>query len=101
MSFGGGDQFDVLNGAAVYSELTVGTTAVEVKVGGSVLAQRRMVHITPKENSVYWGYDSGVTTTTGTRVWKDQTVFLPVGPDITVYLIANGAGKAVNIAELA
>lgn len=101
MSFGGGDRFDVLNGDAVYGEITVGTTAVEVKVGGSPLADRRMVHITPKDNQVFWGYDSSVTTSTGTRVWKEQTVFLPVGPDISIYLIANDAGKTVSIAELA
>lgn len=100
-STAGADSFDNLNSSAVYGTLTVGTSPVEVKVGGSPLTKRKMVHIEAKDNSIYWGYSNSVTTSNGTRIFKDQTVFLPVGPDITIYLVADGASKSARIAELA
>jgi len=101
MGSSGFDQLDHANDSAVYGTLTVGTTAVELKVGGSALENRKVVTIQPKANKVYWGYDSSVTTLTGTQVFKDQFIPLPVGPEITVYLIADGSGKDVRIGELA
>ena len=100
-SVSGVDTLDHANEEAVYGTLTVGTTAVEVKVGASPLDRRKLVTIQPMDNAVYWGYDSSVTTSTGTRVFKDQYLPLQVGPDITVFLIANAAGKDVRIGELA
>ena len=63
---------DRLDGPGVEGVISVGTTAVEVKVGGSPLDDRKVVTIQPEGNSVYWGYTSSVTTSTGTRVFKDQ-----------------------------
>lgn len=100
MSFGGKDQFDTLDREAKYAELTVGTTPVELKVGGSRLEFRGLVTMHAKDNAVYWGYDASVTTTTGTRLYKGQTVFLPLG-DVALYLVADGVDKKVNIGELA
>lgn len=101
MGFGGVDSLDHANNAGVYGTLSVGTTAVEVKVGGSALSQRKNVTIQPKDNGIYWGYDSSVTTSTGMELFKDQVLSLPVGPDISVYLIGDGAGKSARIGELA
>lgn len=101
MSFGGGDRFDSLNDSAVYGTLSVGTTAVEVKVGGSPLTNRKMVHMLAEDNQIYWGYDASVTTSNGTRIYKNQFVELPIGPDISIYVIANGAGRSMRIAEIA
>ena len=53
-------------GSAVYGSLTVGTTAVEVKVGSSRLSGRK--HVGLFNNGVadiYYGYDNSVTTSTG------------------------------------
>lgn len=101
MSFGGGDKYDSLNSSAVYGALSVGTAAVEVKVGVSPLEYRKMVHMFAEDNEIYWGYNSGVTTANGTRIYKNQFIELPIGPDIAIYVVADGAGKSMRIAELA
>ncbi len=101
MGVSGVDSLDHVNDSAVYGTLTVGTTAVEVKVGGSALAFRKLVTMQADDNKIYWGYDSSVTTSTGTRIYKGQYVPLQVGPDIPVYVIADGAGKEMRIGELA
>ena len=95
------DVTDILNDGAVYKALTVGTTAVELKVGASVLPLRRFITMQANDNSIYWGYDSSVTTSNGTRIFKDQFIALPIGAGTTVFLIADGAGKTVRIGELA
>lgn len=86
--------------SGVYSSLTVGTSAVELKVGGSVVSDRIAITMQSNDNNVYWGYSNAVTTTTGTRIFKDQFILLPVGPNVSVWLIADGSSKTVRIAEL-
>lgn len=95
------DKLDSANETGLYSELTVGTTAVEVKVGASALENRKVVHMLAKDNSIYWGYDSSVTTTTGTRIFKNQFIPLPAGDNISVWVIADAANKKLSIGELA
>jgi len=92
---------DVLNSEGKYASLSVGLTAVELKVGASVLDKRQAVTIQPNDNGLYYGFDASVTTTTGTKLFKNQFLMLPIGPDIPVYLIADGAGKSARIGELA
>lgn len=100
MGIGQADKEDGLAEVGVYGELTVGTSPVLVKVGASALAGRTYVGIRPKANSVYFGFDNSVTTTTGMRIFKDELVILPVSDVLTLYLVANGAGRAVSIFEL-
>jgi len=92
---------DILDGGGNQASLTVGTSAIEAKVGGSALANRKHIILQPKDNSVYFGLTSGVTTVNGTRLFKNQTIFIPAGPNSTVYLIADGAGKTVQVIEVA
>jgi hypothetical protein len=89
---------DVARVSAIYSELTVGTSAVELKVGASRLANRKYVMIRPKDTGLYLGYDSSVTTTTGMALFKDEFLMLPIG--VAVWLIASGSGKKTSIGEL-
>lgn len=100
MGVSGVDNLDHANSQAKYGSLTVGTTAVELKVGANRMEDRKVVTMQTKDNNVYWGYDSSVTTSTGTQIFKDQFMPLPVGPDIEVWLIADGAGKDVRIGEI-
>lgn len=100
-SVSGFDSFDTLNSDAVYGTITVGTTPVEVKVGASVLERRKLVTIQPKDNKVFWGYSNSVTISNGTQVFKDQFMPIAVGDEISVWLVADGAGKDVRIGELA
>jgi len=92
---------DTCNNGGVHGELTVGTSAVELKVGALVLPLRKYITMTAKDNEVYWGYDNTVTTTTGTRLFKNALMVLPIGAGTTVFFIANVAGRKVNIGELA
>lgn len=90
---------DIPSVSGVYSELTVGTSAVEVKVGGAMLANRKYVILRPKDNTMYLGFNSSVTSTSGIKILKDEFFMLPIG--VPVWLIADGAGKKCSIGELA
>lgn len=92
---------DTVDTAGIYGSLTVGTSAVQLKVGGSNLANRKLVTIDNTSNAtIYWGYDSSITTTTfAGRIFKDQQASWAVGPNVSIYLIAAGAGNVVKISE--
>ena len=90
---------DRINTDGVEGELTVGITAVPIRVGASNLLGRKVVTAMPKENEIYWGYTNSVTTTTGTRIFKNQMTEWKAGPAKDIYLIANAAGKKVSITE--
>lgn len=101
MSIENPDTFDALNIEAVFSELTVGLTAVQVKVGASNLDDRKLVIIQPKDGDIFLGYSNSVSIVTGMRLFKDGAVLLPVGEAVSIWLISNSSGKKVSIAELA
>lgn len=92
---------DILNlGTGTQAALTVGTTAVEVKVGGSPLTNRKLATLYNSSNStLYWGFSSGVTTATGTPIYKDQQVSWSVGPSQSIFVIAGSAGNNTRITE--
>jgi len=92
---------DILQSGGTNGALTVGTSAVEVKVGGARLANRKCVIIQPKANGIFLGFSNGVTTSNGVELFKDQFVVLPVGDATGVWLIAGTAGNNVRIAEVA
>ena len=83
-----------------YTNITVGTSAIELKVGSSKLDGRKIVCVQPKGRKVYYGYDSSVTTSTGTEVFKNQTLYIPVGPDQEIWLIGSQSGIDVRISEI-
>lgn len=101
MGVAGADGFDNLNSDGVQGTLTVGTTAVEVKVGASPHIRRRLVVMSADDNSIYWGYTSGVTISTGIRIYKNQTVWIPAGEELTIFAIADDAGKTLRVHEVA
>ena len=96
-----GDLFirDTLKVGGTQGALTVGTSAVEVKVGASQLTNRK--HVTLYNNSnttIYWGLDSGVTTSTGTPIQKGEMVPWAAST-ATIYVIAGSAGNDTRITE--
>lgn len=90
---------DILNTGAQYRAQSVTTTAALALGASSALASRKMLHFTPTNGTIYWGYNSSVTTTTGTPVFTNQTVYLSAGPNVTVYVISAGTVD-VRIAEV-
>lgn len=93
---------DVINTAGVHGAITVTTTATPVRVGGSNLANRKS--LTAYKNgsgTIYWGYDNTVTTATGTPFTNNQFSVWALGPDVTVYMIANNGSHNVRVTESA
>lgn len=92
---------DILNVSAVYGTVSITTTASELKVGGSVLANRKYIIIQPRANNLYIGFNSSVTTANGMQVFKNQLIMIPVGPNVHVYAISDQAsGIDTRIEEL-
>lgn len=92
---------DVINaGTGVQGALTVGTTAVAIRVGGSNLANRKLITI--HNNSlvtIYWGYTNAVTTTTGTPILSGQQDGWAVGSAQDIFVIAGTASNNTRITE--
>lgn len=85
---------------SVQGTLTVGTSAVELKVGGSPLVSRKLATIDNSSSAIiYWGFTSGVTTSTGIRIFKDTQASWAVSETTKIYLIAGSAGNVTRIAE--
>jgi hypothetical protein len=89
---------DSINTAISSGAITVSTTVVEAKVGASRLTNRKVIVITPTTGVIYWGSSSGVTSATGTPIFKNQSLTLSFTDAIPVYLIGT-AGTDVRIVE--
>ena len=89
------------SGTSIQAQLTVGTSAVEVKVGVSRLDNRKLVTLDNTSNVViYWGFTNAITTSTyAGRIFKDQQARWSVGPNQAIFLIAGSAGNTVRISE--
>lgn len=90
---------DILTTGAQYRAQSVTTSAALALGGSSALTDRKMLHITPTNGTIYWGYNSSVTTTTGTPLFTNQTLYLSIGTGVTVYVISATTTDA-RIAEL-
>ena len=91
---------EALDGPGVYGTLSV-STATELKVGGSALEERKVVSFQPVDGDIYYGYDSSVSTSTGTLVLKNQLVIIEAGTTLPVWLIAATGTVDVRITEVA
>lgn len=92
---------DACSNGGVYSELTVGLTAVELRVGSFPLSLRKLVTMQARDKGIFWGYSNAVTVSSGTEIFKRQTIILPIGSGTSVWLIASSAGLKVRIGEIA
>jgi len=91
---------DIIDNGGVHGAIIVGTSAVEAKVGGSVLADRKLLTIFHNGNGrLYWGYDNTITTSNGTQIFKNTMFAIPAGQNTSVWLIADSAGQDVRITE--
>lgn len=92
---------DILRVGGVYGQLTVGTTAVEAKVGVSRLSNRKLLTVDNTSNVIiYWGYDSSVTATNyAGRIFKDQQAQWGISDAAAIWFIAGSAGNIVRVSE--
>lgn len=91
---------DGIRAQGVYGALTVGTSAVEIKVGGSRLTNRKAVTFYNNSNQVmYWGFNSSVTTSNGTPIAKNEFVVWQISDVVQLWVIAGQAGLNSRVTE--
>jgi len=92
---------DIINTAGVYGTLTVGTSPVEIKVGGSAQANRKLVTLDNTSNAtLYWGYNNSISTSAyAGRIFKDQQAWWGVGPGVSIWVVAGSGGNSTHISE--
>lgn len=88
---------DILNNGGLDAELTVGTSAVELKVGGSRKENRKYVMFQALDQNIKFGFSD---TTQNMPCQKGRFFMIPVGEDTEVWFIATSASKTVAIGEL-
>ena len=81
---------DIVNTAGQYRAQSVTTSATEALGGATILANRKMLSITPTNGIVYWGFNNSVTTTTGSPIFKNQQMTFAVGANVHIYVVASG-----------
>lgn len=89
-----------LDGPGLHSSLSVSTSAVEAKVGASRLEERQVVTIQPIDGDVYFGYSSGVTSSTGTKIYQGQVYPVEATDKLAVYVIAASGTVDTRITEV-
>lgn len=93
---------DISNNGGVNGAITVGTSAAEAKVGGSVYANRKnLIIIHNGTGKLYWGTSSGVTSANGMPLIKNTMISIPAGPNSHIWLISDTAGQDIRVTELA
>ncbi len=95
---------DVLEAAgAVQEVVTVTTSASEIKVGASRVANRQALFVFNDGNqTIFYSPSASVTisgATKGFPLYKDQFVILPIG-DQPWYFIASATNSSVIVAEV-
>ena len=91
---------NLLDASGVQGNISVSTSAVAVRVGGSNLANRKNLFFQNNGTAtIFWGYTAGVTTTTGMPLMRNQFVMGDWGPNTTIYLIAASGSHDVRVNE--
>lgn len=93
---------DVVDSNYVAGTITVGTSQVlAAAVGGANLTLRQELLIYNKSAVTIFFGPTGVTTATGIPIGPNDTINLPFGQAISVFLIAGTAGNSIIIQEMA
>jgi len=80
--------------------LSLGTTALEVMVGGLRLKGRRFVGIYNNSDVViYYGWVKDITTSTGFPIQPTEKVMIETNDRVKIYLIAGSSSNDVRIFE--
>ena len=85
-----------LNGPAVYNKVSITDTSTELKVGATALDQRAIATAQPSDGHIYYGYDSSVTSLTGTKIFKNQLITFEANDSLPIFLVAD-IGIAVDV----
>ena len=93
--------YQPLDGPATHGAKSVTTSAQELKVGASVLEERKVVSMQPVDGDIYYGYSSGVTSSTGTKIAKGQFFSLECSSTLPIWMVASSGTVDVRITEVA
>lgn len=91
---------DVMQDGYASGAVSVTTSQIEAKVGANRLSNREALTITNKGNAIVYYGPSGVSSTSGDLLYKDQSVSLPIG-DLGVFLITASGTATVIVQEMA
>lgn len=80
--------YNEINGPATYGALSVTSSPVEVKVGGSPLEDRKAISIQPLDGNIFYGFDGSVTVSTGTKLFQGEKFFLEAGDSLSVFVVS-------------
>jgi hypothetical protein len=86
---------DIPNQTGLSATVALTTAAVEGKVGGSTMVNRKYIEMQALSNNVKWGYD----TTCPFSLFKDQFFSLPAGENCKVYFKMSSGTGSVAIGE--
>jgi hypothetical protein len=92
-----------IDNSGIEGSLSVGLTAIELKVGDTTKDGRTSATLYNNSlNIVYWGYTSLVTTLTGTPIYPKQFISWnnQQPTSMQIFLIANSSGNDVRITEV-
>ena len=92
--------YQPIDGPSFYGALSVGTSPVLLKVGASVYTERSVVSFQPTNGIIYYGFDASVTSSTGTKVYQDQIIWLEAAAANDIYLVAASGTINVRITEM-
>lgn len=81
---------DLINVSSQYRAQSVTTTAAQALGGASILANRKLLNITPTNGVIYWGTNSSVTTVNGAPIFANQTLSLSFTNNVQVWVISAG-----------
>jgi hypothetical protein len=82
--------------------VSVSTSQIVAKVGASNLAGREVLRIFNNSSTTIYFGPSGVTSTTGEPLFKNQWVEIKVKDTISIYLVtASGTATDVRVQEMA
>lgn len=93
---------DIIDAGGTQGAVSVSTTAVAIRVGGSNLTNRKtLTALNNGTATIYWGYTNAVTTSTGTPFMRNQFAVWEAGPNTTIWMIAANGSHDVRVTEAA
>lgn len=76
--------------SGVEAVLTVSTSPVEAKAGGTRLSGRRALSFSPTNGNLWYGFSASVSPSTGRRVFTNQIVDIEIG-NCPLYIVSQGS----------
>lgn len=89
---------DVLLNGGTDTVINLTTAAVELKVGGSALANRKYVILEGLASNIKWGFSN---TTQSFDIFKNQILMIPLGPNTAIWAKMSTGTGTIAFGEVA